>query len=406
MTVYIGIDWSEQKHDVCFLNEIGEMLLTIKIEHTPAGFLELEKARERQGVEISACVLGIETHHNLLVDFLVERGYERLYVLPPNAVKSCQGRYRQSGAKSDPSDAHLIADMLRTDERKYHAWVSDSDLTRQVRARISLIAYLNKSIWQAGNRLRAALLRYYPAALEIFSSLDSPISLNWIRAYPTPQAGQALSYEEFKGFLKGHHHTQPKKWPACYARLQIPQASACEALLRAYAREAQVLAGLMLDMVQAKTCLLAELAEQYPQHPDYPIYHSLPAAGAYLEPALLAKLGDDRERFPSVQVLQALAGTCPVTHQSGKTRSVTFRYACDHEFRQIVQQWAKLSIQVSPWAAGYYQMVRPHCSSENEAYRKLANRWLEILWRCWQDRKPYDEARHLSAHARRSQPRA
>jgi transposase len=177
-------------------------------------------------------------------------------------------------------------------------------------------------------------------------------------------------------------------------------------MIAAYTHEARLLAQLMLEMVQAKTRLLAELNEKYTQHPDYAIYHSLPAAGEYLEPALLAMLGDDRERFPSPQTLQALAGTCPVTKQSGKTRIVTFRYACDHQFRQIVQQWAKLSIQASPWAAGYYQMTRPHCSSENEAYRKLANRWLAILWRCWQDGNPYDERKHLSAHARRAQPRS
>lgn len=406
MTVYIGIDWSEKKHDLCFVNEIGEVLQSLKIEHSPYGFLELEKARERLGMQTNECAIGIETHHNLLIDFLIERGYQRIYVLPPNTVKSSQGRYRQSGAKSDPSDARLIADMLRTDGKKYHAWVSDCALTRQIRAMISLIDYLNKSIWQVGNRLRATLMRYYPAALEIFSSLDSPISLAWIMAYPTPNAGQELSYEEFKAFLSVHHHTQPKKWAGCYARLQKPQPKASEAILGVYSQEAQLLAQMMLEMVLSRTRCLVDLVEKYTQHPDYAIYHSLPAAGAYLEPALLAMLGDDRERFPSVQTLQALAGTCPVTKQSGKTRIVTFRYACNHEFRQIVQQWAKLSIQVSPWAAGYYQVARPHCSSENEAYRKLANRWLEILWRCWQDRTPYDERKHLSAHARRSQPRS
>ncbi len=406
MTVYLGIDWSEKKHDLCFLNQVGEVQQSLKIDHTPSGFLELDKARERLGVSSSECILGIETHHTLLVDYLIERGYAQIYVLPPNAVKSCQGRYRQSGAKSDRSDAHLIADMLRTDRGKYHAWVADAPLTRQIRATISLIAYLNKSIWQVGNRLRSVLVRYYPAALEIFSSLDSPISLAWIQAYPIPAVGQAMSYEEFKTFLRAHHHPQPKKWAACYARLQRPLGRASEAMIAAYTQQASLLAHLMLEMVQTKTHLLAQLSHQYAQHPDYALYHSLPAAGDYLEPALLAMLGDDRGRFPTAQTLQALAGTCPVTRQSGKTCLVSFRYACDHEFRQIVQQWAKLSIQASPWAAGYYQMSRPHCQSENEAYRKLANRWLEILWRCWQDRKPYDEEKHLSAHARRTQPKS
>lgn len=405
MTVYIGIDWSEQKHDLCFLNEVGEVLQTLKIEQTPLGFLELDKARSRLGILAEECIVGIETHHTMLIDFLIERGYPKIYVLPPNAVKSAQGRFRQSGAKSDPADARLIADMLRTDGNKYPRWVPDSPLTRQIRAKISLIDYLTKAIWQQANRLRAALIRYYPTALEIFSTLDSPISLVWIIQYPTPSAGQAVSYADFKAFLKEHHHTQPKKWAACYARLQQPQVSAADAIVAVYAQEAKLLAQLMLQMVQSRTSLLADLGKLYCQHDDYPIYHSLPAAGAYLEPALLAMLGEDRQRFPSAETLQAVAGTCPVTKQSGKTRTVSFRYACDHEFRQIVQQWAKASIDASPWASSYYQQVRPHCSSENEAYRKLANRWLDVLWRLWQDHQPYDEQRHLSAHARRSRPK-
>jgi transposase len=335
---------------------------------------------------------------------LIEQRYAHIYVLPPNAVKSAQGRYRQSGAKSDPSDARLIADMLRTDQAQYHAWVPDSPLTRQIRAMISLIHYLNKQISQTANRLWAALIRYYPTALDIFSGLDSPVSLAWICQYPTPELAQAVPYAEFQAFLRQQHHTQTQKWAGCYARLMAPQVRAADEIVAVYAQEARLLAQLMQTLVQSKTGLLSALGKLYRQHPDYPIYQSLPAAGDYLEPALLAMLGDDRQRFPTPASLQALAGTCPVTQQSGKKRTVHFRYACDHLFRHIVQQWARLSIAKSPWASGYYQMTRPHCRTENEAYRKLANRWLEILWRLWQDRQPYDEQKHLSAHARRLRP--
>jgi transposase len=405
-TVYIGIDWSEKKHDLCFLNQVGEVIQIVQIEQTPEGYLKLDAARRATGVQPGECVVGIETNHTVLIDYLIEQGYNRLYILPPNTVKSAQGRYRQSGAKSDQSDARLIADMLRTDGSRYHAWVPDSQLTCQIRAKVSLIEFLNKQIWQTGNRLRAVLLRYYPGALEIFSSLDSLISLAWILAYPTPQAAQAVKWAEFQSFARAHHHPQPKKWAACYARVQLIRVNAASGVTQTYAKEAQLLAELMREFVQSRTQWLNQLGELFAKHDDYPLYHSLPAAGAYLEPALLAKLGDDRQRFPSPQSLQALAGTCPITKQSGKSRVVAFRRGCDHEFRQIVQQWAKLSIRQSPWAAGYYQTVRPHCSSENEAYRKLANRWLEVLWKLWQTNQPYNEQKHLNAHAHRIQPKS
>jgi transposase len=382
------------------------VLQEIQIAHSVEGFAQLDQARQRLGVDASECVIGIETSHSMLIDYLVEQGYKRIYILPPNAVKTAQGRYRQSGAKSDRRDARLIADILRVDHEKYAVWVPDSELTRQIRATVSLVDYLTQQIWQTGNRLRATLLRYYPAALELFSSLDSQISLAWIQSYPTPAAACAVSFDTFTDFAKAHHYPRPKQLTLCFARLQQSQPSAASAVTAVYAQEASLLAGLMLQQVQSKIGLLKDMQQKYQQHPDYPIYHSLPAAGEYLEPALLAKLGDDRQRFPSPQILQAVAGTCPVTKQSGKSHQVIFRRACDHEFRQIVQQWAKLSIPVSPWAAMYYQAVRPHAHSENEAYRKLANRWLEILWKLWQSKQPYDETKHLSAHARRMQPKA
>jgi hypothetical protein len=147
-----------------------------------------------------------------------------------------------------------------------------------------------------------------------------------------------------------------------------------------------------------------EIQDLFVEHPDYPIFSSLPGVGKILAPALLAKFGDDRLRYPTPQVLQSVAGTCPVTRQSGKHKYVSFRCACDHEFRWIVQQWAKCSIDDSVWAYTYFQSIRPHCDSLSHAYRRLANRWLEIAWRLWQDKVPYDEERHLRQHALRVKP--
>jgi hypothetical protein len=128
MKVYIGIDWSENKHDVCFLNEKGDVLRVLQIAHTIAGFRQLDQARESLGVGRQEVIIGLETAHNLLVDYLWDQSYEQIYVLPPAAVKSAQKRYRQSGAKDDAWDAHLIA-SLRTDQRCYTPWQPDQPLT-------------------------------------------------------------------------------------------------------------------------------------------------------------------------------------------------------------------------------------------------------------------------------------
>jgi transposase len=404
MSVYIGIDWSVHKHDVCFMNEKGEVLQIGQIAHNVEGFTKLNKMREIMGVGVEMCVIGLETAHNLLVDFLWEQGYEQIYVIPPNAVKSAQGRYRQSRAKDDAWDARLIADLLRTDQNRYIVWHPDSELTRRIRAAVNMVDGITRELVRNGNRLRATLLRYYPVALELFSSLDASVTLTFIRANPTPQEASLLTFEEFKLFLRQNHHTQPKKWAKIYARLQQTYPQAAPAVIAAYMPQAVSFAKIMQVLVEEKLFWRRELNKLYAEHPDREIFASLPAAGEFLEPALLAKLGDDRQRYPTPKVLQAVAGTCPVTYQSGKRKSVHFRWACDHQFRKFVQQWANLTIEASPWAAAYYESVRPHCRTTNDAVRRLANRWLEIVWRLWHDHILYDETYHLQHNKVRSQP--
>ena len=390
MQVYLGIDWSEQKHDALFMDEDGRPLVQLTVPHTPDGFLRLDVARQRLGLATADCLVGLETAHTLLIDFLWAKGYTQVYVIPPSVVKSIRGRYGQSGARSDESDALLLADLLRTDRARLHPWHPDSLLTRQLRAKVSLILHLTGHIVSLSNRLRSVLLRYYPAALQVFSRLRSPIT---------------LTFDEFVTFARQHRYTHPRRLPACYARLQQPQPEAGQEVVKTYQDEAAQLATLLLDMVQTKKRVLCQLQHLFSQHPDQAIFASLPGAGRLLAPGLLAKLGDDRQRFTTPGCVQALAGTCPVTQHSGKRRVVKFRRACDHEFRHIAQQLAIASTTRSLWAQGYWQLVRPRCDSNNHAYRCLANRWLAIAWKLWQTRQPYDEAYHWQRRMARIQPR-
>lgn len=405
MQVYIGIDWSEKKHDVIFTNQTGAVIQKLVIAHTPVGFHQIDEAREKLEVAAEECIVGIETAHSLLIDFLWARGYVQIYVLPPNVVRSSQGKYRQSGARNDESDARLIADILRTNRDRYYPWLPDRPLTRQMRTKVALQGYLSQEILRTSNRLRSVLIRYYPAATIVFSSLTAQIALAFIQAYPTPKAAAELSWADFSDFARQQGHAQTKKLPTSFARLHRPQPDADPAIIAAYASEAQLLCRLLKELVQAKNQCEHELQELFQQHPDAFIFQSLPMAGDFLEPGLLVKFGDDRKRFPTPNSIQALAGTCPVTDQSGKRKTVMFRYACDHEFRHIVQQWARATLRESAWAVAYYEQVRPHCHSESHAFRCLANRWLAIVWKLWQTNQTYDEGYHLRQRALRSKPR-
>jgi len=405
MEVYIGIDWSQSKHDVAMMNEAGAVVVQGVIAHSEEGFLKLELLRRRLGVQPEQCMVGLETAHNLLIDFLWSRNYSHVYVVPPNVVKSNRGRYRQSGARSDASDAVVLADLLRTDRGRLQPWHPDSALTCQIRAKVSLICFLTREIVALSNRLRASLLRYYPAAVSVFSSLRTRIALQFIQAYPTPEAAAALTFSDFASFARQHGYHRPKDLPACFERLQAGHPPTMAHTLLAYKDEGPFLAQRLLQTLEAKASLLSQLQLLFQQHPDYPVFSSLPGAGQFLAPALLAKFGDDRQRFPTPGAVQALAGTCPVTDSSGQYKVIRFRYACDHEFRHITQQWAVAATWHSPWARGYWQQVRPRCRSDSQAYRCLANRLLAIAWKLWQTRKPYDEAYHWQQCILRRKPR-
>jgi len=406
MKLYIGIDWSQSKNDLCFLNQAGSCLAQIVIPHSQEGFWKIESMRQKLGIEVTDCYVGLETTHNILVDFLWDQGYTQLYILHPSKVKSSRGRFRQRAARNDPSDALLIADILRTDHPRLQTWKPDHLVTRQIRTKIRFVSFLTRRIVSLTNRQRAILLRYYPVATDLFTTLKSPITQHFIQAFPSPREAAGLDIEKFQAFAKQHHYVHYRKLPGILAKLHQPYPQADQGIILACQQEAKILASLLLEMVASTKEVQREINALFTQHPDQHIYRSLPGTGDYLQPALLSKFGDDRCRFPTASRVQALAGTCPVMISSGKRKRVQFRKSCDHDFRHIVQQWARISLRYSVWANTYYARIRPHCDSESHAFRCLANRWLAILWRLWQDRKIYDEAYHLQQRALRSQPRA
>jgi transposase len=405
MPVYLGIDWSESKHDAVFLNVAGVEQARLTFEHSADGFLQLDQLRQRLGVAASDCWVGLETAHNIVIDFLWAKGYQQVFVIPPSMTEANRGRRTSSRAHNDYSDARLLADIVRTDQSRLRPWHPDSLLVQRMRVQLSQATYLTKQSVRLHNRLRSLLVRYYPAAVHVFSTLMQPISLNFICAYPTPQAAQALSYADFRAWARSHHHTRPDCLAEYYAQLHSPQPEAAAEVVDMYQGQAVQLARELLATLEDKQQTLRELALCFKQHPDAPIFDSLPGTGKFLAPALLAKFGDDRQRFERPASLQALAGTCPVTEASGKRHRVHFRHACDREFRHIAQQWAKASLRQSPWAVAYYNQVYARCESANQAYRCLANRWLAIAWKLWQNRQPYDETYHMQQRLARSQPK-
>ena len=175
MKLYVGIDWSQSKHDICLLNPAGVVQAQTVIDHSETGFFQLDRLLNQMGVDPQECAIGLETAHSILVDFLWDHSYSAIYVLPPTLVKGSRTRLRSSGARDDASDAFLIADILRTDLGRLHCWQPDRPLTRQIRVRVRFFDFLSTQIVRLTNRQLALLLRYFPAAADLFSGLNTLI---------------------------------------------------------------------------------------------------------------------------------------------------------------------------------------------------------------------------------------
>lgn len=402
---YLGVDWSESHHALCLTNRQGEKIVEQSIEHSVKGFEQLLALCQKAQVEPSQCVVGIETAHSLLIDWLWSQGFQHLYVVPPATVDKSRSRFHLSGAKDDRLDAAEITQLLRLERQRLLPWQPGSARLQQLRATVRFALFLSRRAVAEANRLRAVLLRYYPAALATFSTWPTRLSCQLVIQYPTPADAQAVRFADFKAFALAQHYPKPKELLACFDRLQAAYPQPALATSAAYAPQAVTLAQLLHTTLVAKENTLQRAKTLFAAHEDASIFASLPGVGDLLAPALLVKFGEDRNRFPAPALLQTLAGTCPVTVQSNKSKHILFRHACDHEFRYISQQWALHSLNDSAWATAYFHDVLQRHPHRQHAYRTLANRWLAIAWRCWQDRQPYDEACHLQRRAQRRLPK-
>lgn len=390
----IGIDQSKEKHDVCFVDGNGCQLARFEIPHSAYGFQRLDDGRRRLQIAPQDCFVALESAHSLLVDYLLDHSYQ-VHIVPGKSVDRYRDRHRQSRSASDRGDAFVLADVMRTDRHRYPVWEPNLPLTRQLASEVRLLNDLKRSVLRFSNRLQALLLRYYPLAAELFSSLDTKIAPQFVITYPTPQMAKALPVSEFTAFCHEHRYPRSDLISRRYAQILQARTYASREVAAAYASQAQSLARVLYFLVEEREQSKKMVAHTFEQHPDAHIFRSLPGAGDFLAPALLSKFGDCRARFPDAAVAQAIAGTSPVTVQSGKRRTVQFRKACDHEFRYYASQFARSSISQSPSAAAYYYSVLPRCDKKSKAYRRLANRWLRIIWRLWMDRVEYDETVHL-----------
>jgi transposase len=396
MKFFVGIDWAQDAHAVCVLDGDGQRHWQGSAPHTAAGLTTLVQQLHRITPDAPVTV-AIERPSGLLVDTLVGAGFT-VVPIHPNILKASRPRYSAAGGKSDPGDAFILADLLRTDGHRFRALQPLSDDTRALRALVRARDDLVAHRVALANQLHALLDRVWPGAAAIFADVASPIALAFLVRYPTAQSAARLAEKRLAHFLTQHGYSGRRSAADLLARLRAaPVTRVGDAEAEAAGEVTRSLVAVLLPLVAQIQQLGAATTAALRHHPDGPLVQSLPRSGAVNAGQILAELGEDRARFPTDAHLAAEAGVAPVTHTSGKHHAVVFRWACNKRLRQAVTTFADNSRHASAWAATVYTRARARGCDHPHAIRVLARAWLRVLWRCWQTHTLYDVTRHRAA---------
>ncbi len=385
---YAGIDWATDAHAVCVVDDHGRVIVEFEVAHTADGLGDLCRRIERAGARRAA----IERPDGPVVDALLAAGLE-VVVVASRSVKALRERYGTSGNKSDRSDAYVLADALRTDGHRWRSLEPDSPATVTLRTHVRARKDLVETRVAVANQLRAHLRIVFPGAVGVFRDLDSPISLRFLERFPSATRAAWLSEKRLGAWLRANGYCGRKSPADLHARLVAAPAG-----IEGDARGAITLAYVtVLKTLRAQIDELnTRLDELLDAHPDAAIFRSLPRCATIRAATLLAEIGDCRARFPDAEALSCLAGVAPSTRASGRHRAVTFRFSSDKKLRDALCDFAGDSWRGNVWAEQRYRQLRASGKTHPHAERILARSWAHIIWRCWTDRMPYDEAKHTA----------
>jgi transposase len=310
-------------------------------------------------------------------------------------VSRYRDRHTVSRAKSDPGDALVLANILRTDLGAHRPVPEDSELAQSIRV---LARAQQDAVWerqQDANKLRSLLREYYPTLLSTFKDLTSSDARATLGLAPTPATVSTLRRSSLRAALirAGRQRNVERQVDRILTGLRAEQFHQPALVEQAMGRQALA----QLRALNAAVTNVAELeealAEAFTQHPDAAILTSFPGLGTVLGGRILAEMGDDRARFTDAKALKAFAGTAPVTRASGLKRSVTVRVVRNRRLCQAGYLWALPLLTNSPGARSHYDRRRQAGDSYSAAARNLANRYFGIVFHCLQNRAPYDETK-------------
>jgi hypothetical protein len=396
--LFIGDDWAEAHHDIEIEDDFGTVLIRKRLPEGLAGITalhelvaeHLDPAGEPDQVQV-----GIETERGPWVQALLAAGYV-VYAINPMQVARYRERHSTSGAKSDPGDAHLLAEIVRLDRGHHRPIAGDSEIAEHVKVAARAHQTMIWSRVRQVNALRSLLREYYPAALAAFGAdLADRDALAVLAAAPSPEQGRRLSQARIETLLRkaGRQRNITATAGRIKTALGSEQLSARPGVVPAYAASASALVAVLTVMASQIEVLAGQVEQGFGRHPDVEIYRSQPGLGMILGARVLAEFGDDPDRYPDAKSRKNYSGMSPITKASGTKRVVLARYARNRRLGDALLLQAYSALQSSPGARRFYDRQRARGATHYQALRAVANRLVGILHGCLRHHTLYDENR-------------
>jgi transposase len=401
---FIGIDWADDKHDLCLVDCSTGRKEFHTITHKPEALDQfLLQLRARFAGQLIAVAL--EQARGPLIFALLKYDFLVLYPVHTTTLAKYRQAFSPSRAKDDPKDAEFLVELLTHHRDRLKPWLPDDPQTRTLQMLVEHRRRLVGDRTRISNRLTALLKAYFPQVLVWFPDIRTQLVCHFLLRWPTLAAVKRAKPSTLAAFFRAHHSARQDLVSHRIEAIKVSLPLVTDhAVINSSVLMVKALVTQMQITLDAISSLEAEIETLSQSHQDFSIFASLPGSGTVYAARLLVALGTQRDRFASPDELACFSGIAPVIERSGQSTWIRWRYFCPKFLRQSFHEYAGESIKHSLWAKAFYTAQRAKGKSHAAAVRALAFKWIRIIWKCWQTHTPYDEGKYLESLRRSNSP--
>lgn len=398
---FAAIDWADRNHHWIVVSEDGQFHQRGVLENTPH-VIDAWARNWKVRFPARPIAVSLEQSRGPLVYQLMKYPHLVLFPVLPGTLANYRKAFSPANVKDDFADARLLLELVQQQRHHLRRYNPDTPQTRLLQSLVEQRRVVVDEKTRYSNRLTAGLKNYDPQVLDWIDDIDSPLGCDLLQRWPSLEALQSNHPGTLKRFFVEHNcRSQQRIQERIQAIREAQPAVTDTAVLEAGVFTTRIYVPLLQQLNASLKICDTKIAELVRSHPETPLFENLPGAGPALLPRLIVAFGTDRERYQSAIELAQYSGIAPVTRRSGKQETICYRRACPKFLRQTLQEFASHSIQKSQWARAFYDKQRAENKGHHAAVRALAFKWIRILFRCWKDRVPYDEATHMATLHRR-----